>query len=90
VNHGSRQPAHRQRVAPATRLPESSYLADEDGRFRIEGLASALKYTIEAGRKKEESFTGPDAPLNIDVTVQAGETKDLGNLVFDPAKAANR
>jgi protocatechuate 3,4-dioxygenase beta subunit len=54
-------------------LPLAYYKTDKDGRFRIDGLAPGVKYyglvLVPTG-----------ARLATDVTVGAGETKDLGDL----------
>jgi hypothetical protein len=64
---------------------------DKEGRFRIEGLLPGAKYNVDAAREVEGGNTGSMPQQAIfDATVQAGETKDLGDLVLDPAKAPNR
>jgi protocatechuate 3,4-dioxygenase beta subunit len=58
--------------------PEGYYHTDKEGRFRVEGLAPGVKYNLvvpEQGFSKQVVF---------DVTVKAGETKDLGNVRIRP------
>jgi len=54
-------------------LPQASYKTDQDGRFRIEGLAPGVKYYGLV-------FVPTRARLASDLTVGPGETKDLGDL----------
>ena len=51
---------------------------DKDGRFLIEGLAPGLKYRIATLRGM--SLLRPEGDATKGVTVQAGETNDLGEL----------
>lgn len=53
------------------------YLTDQDGRFRIEGLAPGMKYGLSAWAQKEIKILGK---LISGVTVESGQTKDLGDL----------
>jgi RNA polymerase sigma factor (sigma-70 family) len=53
----------------------------DDGRFLVEGLVPGLKYGATA-RAGFEAFGG----LFVDVTVAAGEAKDLGDLKVQPPK----
>jgi RNA polymerase sigma factor (sigma-70 family) len=56
--------------------------SDKDGRFRIDGLAPGLKYHLlyEAGGYLLRII----GPLGADLTVKAGETKDVGDLLVEP------
>jgi len=51
---------------------------DKDGRFKIEGLAPALKYKL--GLSRGMFFLLPEGDVAKGVTVKAGETNDLGEL----------
>jgi Sigma-70, region 4 len=53
----------------------------DDGRFLVEGLVPGLKYSANA-RTGFEAF----GDLFVDVTGASGETKDLGDLKFQPPK----
>jgi RNA polymerase sigma factor (sigma-70 family) len=53
----------------------------DDGRFSIEGLVPGLKYSANA-RSGLDAF----GDLFVDVTVAAGEAKDLGDLKIQPPK----
>jgi RNA polymerase sigma factor (sigma-70 family) len=60
-------------------LPNSQFQTDKDGRFRIEGLASGAKYTLEVvknGKSAGRLFTG--------LAIKAGETKDVGDIQVKP------
>jgi hypothetical protein len=55
-------------------LPNSECQTDSEGRFRIEGLASGLKYTLQAvqnGKPIGQVFDG--------LTLKPGESRDLGD-----------
>ncbi|REK17450.1 MAG: hypothetical protein DWQ37_06580 [Planctomycetota bacterium] len=54
-----------------------AYQTDSDGRFTMEGLAPGIPYRL--GATKASRFLGTVAQ---DLTVAAGETKDLGDLVL--------
>lgn len=56
----------------AASLPERYYTTDREGRFRVEGLAPGIKYSLIIASTRQE--------LATDVKVGAGETKDLGDL----------
>lgn len=56
----------------AASLPERYYTTDREGRFRVEGLAPEIKYSLIIASTRQE--------LATDVKVGAGETKDLGDL----------
>ena len=53
---------------------------DQDGRFRIEGLAPGIKYCPWVWDQDGELL----GELIANVTVRSGETKDLGNLRLKP------
>ena len=53
-------------------LPEAYYRTDAEGKFRIECLAPGIKYGIVVAKTKGR--------LASNITVKAGETKDLGDL----------
>jgi RNA polymerase sigma factor (sigma-70 family) len=60
-------------------LPNAQFQTDKDGRFRIEGLASGAKYTLEVvknGKSAGRVFAG--------LTIKAGESKDLGDIQVKP------
>lgn len=61
--------------------PERYYFADENGRFRIEGLAVGVKYNLLV---KDEPTGRTRGQVIFDATVEAGETKDLGDLKVKP------
>jgi hypothetical protein len=54
---------------------------DKDGKFRIEGLAPGLTYRL--GVFKGMYFLRPEGPARA-VTVEAGKTKDLGDVLIKP------
>jgi RNA polymerase sigma factor (sigma-70 family) len=54
---------------------------DSDGKFRFEGLVPGLKYRLYAAH----DLGNVDAWTWEDVTVEAGKTKDLGDLTGKPA-----
>ncbi len=55
------------------------------------GCSSGAKYSVDATWGVEKgSMGGMSQQVIFNATVQAGETKDLGDLVLDPAKAPNR
>jgi hypothetical protein len=56
-------------------LPDTSFQTDQDGRFRVEGLAPGVGYTLEAVRNGK--VTGS---VFTSLTVTAGETKNLGDV----------
>jgi hypothetical protein len=62
------------------------YLTDEDGRFRVEGLAPGVKYSIYAHDQRTGKWLGD---LISDATVESGQTKDLGDLVPKPKQPAD-
>jgi hypothetical protein len=54
-------------------------VSDKEGRFRIDGLLPGVPYTVVASEEK----IGPGKPVSHRkdrVTVEAGNTRDLGNL----------
>ena len=55
-------------------LPHASLQTDREGHFRVEGLASGVKYTLEAVQN------GKPAALVADLSLQAGESRDLGDV----------
>jgi hypothetical protein len=56
-------------------LLTDSHQTDKEGRFRIEGLAPGVKYTIKMVRN------GKDAgQVSEGLTIRAGETRDLGDV----------
>jgi hypothetical protein len=55
---------------------------DKDGKFRIEDLAPGLKYRFALF--KGSYLLMPDGPAGKGVTVEAGETKDLGDVTVKP------
>ena len=52
-------------------------MTDKDGRFRIEGLAPGMKYGLSAWTPRELTKIHI---LILGVTVESGQTKDLGDL----------
>jgi hypothetical protein len=63
-----------------------------DGRFRIEGLAPGLKYAAwvwSAWPPSQENKGTRAGKLFSDVTVEAGQTKDLGDVRVDLPKRAS-
>jgi hypothetical protein len=64
----------------ALHLPER-VTTDQDGRFRIEGVAPGLVYQIlEAGKQPNDTI----AVVATRLSVKAGETKDLGDVKAKP------
>jgi hypothetical protein len=60
---------------PPAQFPEYQYAVDREGRFRIEGLAPGVRYTLCLG-----------SGLTLrEVTVRSGETKDLGDIKIEPS-----
>jgi beta-lactamase regulating signal transducer with metallopeptidase domain len=59
---------------------EDSEMTDKDGRFRIEGLAPGMKYGLSAWAQKGIKMLGK---LISGVTVESGQTKDLGDLKIE-------
>ncbi len=57
-------------------LPERHYQTDNQGRFHIEGLIPGMRYNI-AARDEKGMLAGQ---VVFDVTVEPGQTKDLGDL----------
>ena len=60
-------------------LPNNDYQTDSDGRFRIEGLAPGVAYTLELvrnGKSTGRVFAGQK--------LAAGETKNLGDVQVKP------
>jgi protocatechuate 3,4-dioxygenase beta subunit len=54
----------------------------KDGRFRIEGLVAGLKYEVSISRSNVlETISGGNPK---DLTVEPGETKDVGSLTVQP------
>jgi RNA polymerase sigma factor (sigma-70 family) len=56
-------------------LLNNDYQTDKDGRFRIEGLAPGMQYTlavVQNGKPTAQLFTG--------LTVKSGESRDLGDI----------
>jgi hypothetical protein len=67
-------------------LPERHYRTDQEGRFHIEGLAPKMKYDLEV----VENFQRVGL-VAVDVTVESGQTKDLGDLtILPPARQPGR
>jgi RNA polymerase sigma factor (sigma-70 family) len=67
-------------------LPDQWFTADKDGRFRIEGLAPGVEYTLYGG--KPNHFNGAPfndiGPVCERVRLKAGETKDLADVRLKP------
>ncbi len=55
----------------------------QDGRFHIRGLIPGRKYTVEASGNRR--YYGR---ILIDMTVEAGQTKDVGDVTFQPPDAS--
>src|SRR5205823_2408954 len=51
---------------------------DKDGKFRIEGLVPGLKYNLLIGKGTYSLQITGSAARNV--TIKAGETKDLGEI----------
>lgn len=60
-------------------LPERHYWTDEQGHFRIEGLAPGLKYELEV--IDNEKIVATKAK---DLVLKAGETRELGDVMIQP------
>jgi hypothetical protein len=60
-------------------LPNTSFQTDKDGRFRVEGLAPGVKYTLEVVRKGK-----PTGQVFAGLTIKAAEARDLGDVVGKP------
>jgi beta-lactamase regulating signal transducer with metallopeptidase domain/protocatechuate 3,4-dioxygenase beta subunit len=59
------------------RRVNESFPTDKDGRFRIEGLAPGMKYNLSGWNRSAGKYFGQ---LVSDVTVESGQTKDLGDV----------
>ncbi|MEN6557323.1 MAG: M56 family metallopeptidase, partial [Thermoguttaceae bacterium] len=57
------------------------YVTDRDGRFRIEGLVPNVKYTLSGVNDSRTKYYGK---LVSDATVDAGQTKDVGEIKINP------
>lgn len=57
---------------------------DKDGRFHIRGLIPGRKYTVEGSGSRR--YYGR---VLVDVTVEAGQTKDVGDVKFQPPDASH-
>ncbi|MEN6406700.1 MAG: M56 family metallopeptidase [Thermoguttaceae bacterium] len=57
------------------------YVTDQDGRFRIEGLAPNVKYTLSGTNDSRTKYYGK---LVSDATVNAGQMKDVGEIKISP------
>jgi hypothetical protein len=55
---------------------------DESGWFCIEGLAAGLKYELFVVQRFNELEIVGGRPKEL--TIQSGETKDLGNITVKP------
>ncbi len=64
----------------ATALPRNYYHTDKNGRFRIDGLAVGVKYSVFAQLGTNVAERGQVAS---DVMVKPGETKDLGDVTVE-------
>lgn len=64
-------------------LPEANYKTDDDGRFRIEGVAPRLGYNLVTRLP-----SGKFRQVVHDAAAERGEIKDLGNLKLLPLKRA--
>ena len=62
-------------------VPKGQLQTDKVGRFRVEGLAPAVKYTLEVVEKGKAT-----ARVFAGLTLKAAEVKDLGEI---QAKAIN-
>ncbi len=63
-------------------LPDQNFVqTDDGGRFRVEGLAAGIQYSLSASKDNRELGVVGDP-----FTISAGETKDLGDLVIKPSK----
>jgi hypothetical protein len=60
-------------------LPNNDYQTDKDGRFRIEGLASGVKYRLEVVQNGK-----PTAQLFAGLTLKSGESRNLGDMQIKP------
>jgi RNA polymerase sigma factor (sigma-70 family) len=65
---------------PWSKLINREVTTDGDGKFRIEGLVPGVRYLLNVS--KETEFLG--ACTLDDLTVEAGKTKDLGELKDKP------
>ncbi|MEM9658693.1 MAG: hypothetical protein AAF961_10060, partial [Planctomycetota bacterium] len=83
---------------PHNRAKSSSaeYETDDEGRFEIAGLAPGVAYqlrafdreSMEQARQRAPKFSGP---LEVTISVEPGETKDLGDVrVIDEAEPADQ
>jgi hypothetical protein len=69
-------------VIPQSELFNRFGTTDSDGKFRVGGLLPGLKYEIQPlvrGMKKPADAKRPFA-IQRGLTVEAGETKDIGEL----------
>jgi RNA polymerase sigma factor (sigma-70 family) len=58
-------------------LPNNGFQTDQDGRFRVEGLAPGVAYTLDVVQKGQRA-----APVFTGLTAKAGETRDLGDIAL--------
>ena len=59
-----------------------SFLTNQDGRFRIEGLAPGVMYGLYATHKHTGELFFSKSLFNV--MVEPGQTKDLGNVTAEP------
>jgi RNA polymerase sigma factor (sigma-70 family) len=64
-------------------FPGDPIKPDKDGRFRIEGLSPGLKYEVRVIKAPGYSLDIIDKTTK-DLTIKAGETKDLGDIHVKP------
>ena len=65
-------------------LPGGGLQADKDGRFRIEGLVPGVAYTLDVVQNGQ-----PAGHVFAGLTLKAGETRDLGDVVVKPNSSGN-
>jgi beta-lactamase regulating signal transducer with metallopeptidase domain len=73
--------ANKKNAADRCVLPSNSIATDSEGRFRIEGIAAGVDYSLAADKAEQSLGT-----VIEQFQVSAGETKDLGDLTIKQSK----
>jgi hypothetical protein len=76
--------------APGMAPPAEPFTTDAEGRFRVEGLAPGVKFeiTLRGDEKKAGTLSAGEALK--DLSLEAGQTKDLGNVRVKAALAPKK
>ncbi len=86
---GNDLPTYLWQKEPGGRLRnlERQYLTDQDGRFRIEGLAPEITYNLWATSRTTGKYIGTVASK---MAIEAGQTQDLGDVKIKEPYTQNR